>query len=205
MILDLYSYDSNEMMKKLTKSSRRSLTSISTTLSFTETSRIKKAMMHFLDHLNSYTSDYKQKLRRLKHVTSVMFSNRMLLQNITQQLFKINLVKKKRKTKSKKDEQKSTYDTAFERVLTQKSVKIIQREKKKRVEALRKKKKTMKVKRLMIAFKKKERKIAKKLRKKKTILRKIRAMRAKMIKTTIIVERKRRRKKKRRKRLDCES
>ena len=172
MILNLYSYDSNEMMKKLTKSSRRSLIliSISISLSFNETSRIKEAMTYFLDHLNSYTSDYKQKLRRLKHVTNLMFSNRMLLQSSTQQLFKVNLVKKKRKTKNKKDEMKSTYDTAFERVLTQKSVKIIQREKKKRVEALRKKKKIMKAKRLMIAFKKKEREIAKKLRKKKTIL-----------------------------------
>ena len=104
MILGFYSYYPDQMTKKLAESSRRSLTSIliSTSLSFNKTSRIKEANMHFLDHLNSYTSDYKQKLRRLKHVTSLMFSNCMLLQNSAQQLFKANLVRKKRKTKNKK-------------------------------------------------------------------------------------------------------
>ena len=105
MILGLYPYDPDQVMKKLAEPSRRPLTPISTsTPLFNETPRTKEAMMHFLDHLNPYTPGYKQKLRRLKHVTSLMFSGRILLQSSTQQLFKANLAKEERKAKGKKNE-----------------------------------------------------------------------------------------------------
>ena len=64
----------------------------------------------------------------------------MLLQNTAQRLFKANLAKKERKKKVKKDVMKSTYGTAFGRVLAEESIKIIQRKEEKRAEALRKKK-----------------------------------------------------------------
>ena len=58
----------------------------------------------------------------------------------------------------------------------------------------------MKAKKLMIAFKKKERKQAKKLRKKGAIIRKIRVVEEKIVKTATVAERKRRREVKKEKR-----
>ena len=51
-------------------------------------------MMSFLVHLNPYTPGYKQELRRVEHVTRILFSDRMFLQNTAQRLFKANLAKK---------------------------------------------------------------------------------------------------------------
>lgn len=116
--------------------------------------------MNFLDHLNPYTSDFNQKLRRVKHVTSLLVSNRMVLQNTAQRLFKTNLAKKEREKKVKKNGQKSTYDTVCGRVLIEESIKIIRRKEEERAETLTKKKETIEVKKLIVAFKKEKKEIA---------------------------------------------
>ena len=144
---DLVSYNSERVHLKLSRILREFISSsFKCSSNFIDTSSNEEKMMRLLDSLNSYSLNYRQKLRRVKRTACLWLTNRSLLKNTSRLLFKANLTKKETKRKRKKKRVKAIFENEFDRVLTEKKARKLREKKMQRQKEMRKRKKEKKTK-----------------------------------------------------------
>jgi hypothetical protein len=115
---DFYFYDSFQVLNQL----KINVSCLNTFSSSTDIIKLNKTLINkqkietFIEFLNEYTSIYKLKFNRIKKSMNAMIVITILIEKSIKLLFRVNMTKKTRKKKAKKDDRKR-YRFAYERVL----------------------------------------------------------------------------------------
>ena len=148
-----------------------------------------KEMTSIVKSLNFYSFNHKFKLNKIFKIMNTLQIDFLIIQKSTKNLFKINMIKKIKKKKSK------NYISAFNRVLTKTTTKRHRKNEIKKIDLIKQKKKFFEIKKFVVVVKKSD---AKAIRDHKRIVRiekKRLNEKMKIIKQIEVIDRKKKREK----------